>query len=139
MNRHLGLLAFGTILLAAPFSIATVARGQGGCAGGGGRGGMRAMRPSEMASSMTFAMPGYERANVYNRQLQMNEPYLRLAYMQQAYEREQQAAALQAEEARQQKIAVRKERRAADQAKREAAKVKREALRATQTKVAGKE
>jgi len=92
-----------------------------------------------MASSMTFAMPGYERANVYNRQLQMNEPYLRLAYMQQAYEREQQAAALQAEEARQQKIAVRKERRAADQAKREAAKVKREALRATQTKVAGKE
>ena len=138
MKRQLGLLAFGAIVLAATWSTATVAHGQGGCAGGG-RGSMSAMRPTEMASSMMFAMPGYERANAYNRQLQMNESYWRLAYLQQTYEREQKAAALAAEEARQQKIAVRKERRAAEQAKREAAKAKREALKATQTKVAGKE
>jgi protein subunit release factor B len=100
---------------------------------------MGAMRPTETASAMTFAMPGYERANVYSRQVQMNESYWRLAYMQQVYEREQQAAAREAEEARQQKITLRKERRAAEQAKREAAKSKREALRATQTKIAGKE
>lgn len=144
MNRKPGLLALGVILLAANWSddtvsMVAVARAQGGCAGGGGRGGMSAMRPTEMANPMTFAMPGYERANVYNRQLQMNETYWRLTTMQQAYEREQQAAAQEAEEARQHKIAMRKERRAAEQAKREAAKAKREALKATQTKVAGKE